>query len=447
MRRLSDERVLTDWQCAGLPAAGWRVGWRGTLAAALAFAAGVLVLGSPPASALPPASRDAAGADRLVDLALPVQKVAVFGRDERSPVPKAYASLGRKIGILYSRRARTLCTAFCVGDDIIATAAHCFFRTAQEPLPAVSDFVFRRDGDAGRRQSPLAGHPTGTKAQFVLAGSMRLSVRPPIEAARDWALARLAEPICRGHTLKLAPMPAAEIGRLAEAGRLFQIAYHRDYASGRLAFARDCQVQHKDNADSWDGVSRDFVDADNLILHTCDTGGASSGSPLLVDAADGPAVVGINVGTYVQSKIALRGGEVVRRYRARDIANTGVNIAAIADKITAFSRAPILETRVRIRSLQTYLRSRAVYRGSLDGTYGPLLRAAIESYERTERLPVTGLATETLLRRLSDSRPAAGPAAAGRLPALSAPPNPTRPQRLHRTQRTTSGAKASSVPD
>jgi protease YdgD len=355
--------------------------------------------------------------------------VAVFGKDERTDLPQSHQSLGQAVGLLYSRRARTLCSAFCVGDDIIATAAHCFFRTAQDPFPAISDFVFRSDSRRGGKQSRLAGQRAATKAQFVLAGSMRLSVRPPIEASRDWALARLDQPICRGHVLRLKPMPSVEISQHAHEGRMFQVAHHRDWHSGRLAFSRGCTVQHKDNTAQWDGIARDFIDAESLILHTCDTGGASSGSPLFVETPGGPVVVGINVGTYVQSKIALRGGSVVRRYRARDIANTGVNIIALADKLGAFSRAPILASRTHIRSLQSQLKSRAVYLGSLDGTYGPKLRAAIESYERTHNLPVTGLATQTLLRRLSDSRAPALPVTTGSLRDDVDIALPIRPQR------------------
>ena len=54
----------------------------------------------------------------------------------------------------------------------------------------------------------------------------------------------------------------------------------------------------------------------------------------------------------------------------------------------------------QLRELQTLLRQRHLFAGAVDGTYGAALRAAIEAYEKTEGLPVTGLATHALLKRL-----------------------------------------------
>ena len=54
------------------------------------------------------------------------------------------------------------------------------------------------------------------------------------------------------------------------------------------------------------------------------------------------------------------------------------------------------------------LKQHQLYAGSIDGSYGAALHAAIEAYERAQQLPVTGLATEALMQRLeADLRPAA----------------------------------------
>ena len=53
--------------------------------------------------------------------------------------------------------------------------------------------------------------------------------------------------------------------------------------------------------------------------------------------------------------------------------------------------------------LQAALKQRQLYDGPLDGTYGTTLRAAIEAYEKAEGMPVTGLATEALLKQLQDT--------------------------------------------
>src|SRR5262245_9438258 len=53
-----------------------------------------------------------------------VQKVAIFGNDDRVPLPAKFKDLQEKIGLLFNLRARTVCTAFCVAKDMIATAGH-----------------------------------------------------------------------------------------------------------------------------------------------------------------------------------------------------------------------------------------------------------------------------------------------------------------------------------
>ena len=50
-----------------------------------------------------------------------------------------------------------------------------------------------------------------------------------------------------------------------------------------------------------------------------------------------------------------------------------------------------------VRRLQDALAARGLYAGPRDGRFGPGLRVAIESFERAARMPVSGLATHTLL--------------------------------------------------
>ena len=86
-------------------------------------------------------------------------------------------------------------------------------------------------------------------------------------------------------------------------------------------------------------------------------------------------MIGINVGTYVQSKVEMKEGEVVRRFKSETVANTGVSAAAFAAKLEAFRRANILSTAAEIRDLQTALKRRQLYDGPVDGTYRPALRS------------------------------------------------------------------------
>lgn len=330
-----------------------------------------------------------------------VQSIAVFGRDDRVALPTALASLESRIGLLYDRRTRSVCTAFCVGERVIATAGHCVFRTSEEKAPPLGGFLFRLRGLKPEASSPIAGTANGGGSQNVLSGAMRINTRPPIDASRDWALLKLSKPICSKGVLRLTRRSPEELMQLANAKRVYQVAYHRDFANWKLAYGAACEVRRDFDKAPWANIARDFTEANHLVLHTCDTGGASSGSPLLTDGAQGPEVVGINVGTYVQSRVLMQNGEVVKRFKADTVANTGVSTSAFAGKLDAFQRAEILARPDDIKQLQLLLASRGLYAAKADGTYGPQLHSAIEAFEREENRPVTGLATVALLQRLS----------------------------------------------
>jgi protease YdgD len=329
--------------------------------------------------------------------------IAVFGSDERSPVPAKYKDIQEKIGLFFNARRRTVCTAFCVASDVVVTAGHCLLGTGAEQPARFSDFWFARHFEGAREQSRVAGYANGTATQHVLLGSHHLSIHPPIDATRDWALIRLARSACSKGVLPVRVLPIDAI--LTEAGALhvFQVAYHRDYLPWRLAYSRPCGVARSFEAAAWRQIERDFTEPEALILHTCDTGGGSSGSPILLDTPEGPQVIGINVGTYEQAKVLMQDGQVKKRLKANTIANTAVASAAFAARLQAFQQAVILSTPAEMRELQGLLARRQLYSGPMDGTYDAALKAAIEAYERAEGLPVTGLATAVLLQSLGGS--------------------------------------------
>ncbi len=245
-----------------------------------------------------------------------VHRVAVFGADDRALLPAEKRTLGRSIGLLYDERSHSVCTAFCVGDDTIATAGHCLFRTEGERPLRLKGVEFRlqpKDGPASI--SRIAGTKHNAEAQHVAAGSQRLRVRPPIDAAQDWALIRLQSPICKGHALPISRQPAEALVKLSAAQRVYQVGYHRDFGDWALVLGQPCAIRRSFDGADWPAIARDFVDAAHVILHTCDTGGASSGSPMLIDGPGGPEVIGINVGTYLQARVLTQRGEVVHRYK------------------------------------------------------------------------------------------------------------------------------------
>jgi protease YdgD len=330
----------------------------------------------------------------------PISPAAVFGTDRRVPLPAQWKDVQDKIGLLFHVRARMVCTAFCVAKDIIATAGHCLYRTLGERPPQLDEFWFGRNYDTVRDFARIAGHGNASVAQNIMSGAMSLSVRPPIDATRDWALVRLARPACSKGVLALSVLGMDEILREAEAKHVFHVSYHRDFTPWKPAYARPCGVARNFEGADWDTIARDFADPAALILHTCATGGASSGSPLLLDTPAGPAVIGMNIGTYLQSKVVMQAGQVMRRMKADTIANTAVNTKSFAEKLELFRQAVILRSGAPMRELQARLRQHHLFAGKEDGNYSAALRSAIEAYEEEQGLPVTGLATQAVLQGL-----------------------------------------------
>jgi protease YdgD len=306
---------------------------------------------------------------------------------------------GGKLGVFSDDGSHSVCTAFCLAPDVVATAAHCLYRTSGEEPLRLSDLSFKLHGAPQRVK--IAGVDSGAPEANVTSGSMRLKVRPPIDATRDWALVRLAQPACTAGVFKISRKPVVDVMKLAEHGHVFNIAYHRDLPKWQPMLNTGCGIKRDFEDADWHTIRRDFSEPDQLLLHTCDTGAASSGSPLLIDGPDGPEVVGINVGTYVQSKVIMLNGEVLHRFKSDDVANTGVNALAFAPAVDAFLAADTLADRRDIRRLQDALAARGLYVGAPDGRFGPMLRAAIEGFERASHMRVTGLATHTLLAILT----------------------------------------------
>jgi len=324
---------------------------------------------------------------------------SIFGADERVPLPNNLQKAGSRLGLFFDSGSHSVCTAFCVAPDVIVTAAHCLYRTSgQQPL-RLNDLSFKLHGAA--QSVKIAGADTGAAEANVSPGSTQLNVHPPIDATRDWALVRLAQRACTAGAFKVKSKPVDEVMRLATSGRVYNLAYHRDLPKWQPMLNGGCDVKRSFDDADWSTIKRDFSNPEQLLLHTCDTGAASSGSPLLIDGADGPEVIGINVGTYVQSKVIMLNGEVLHRFKSDDVANTGVNGLAFSPALDAFLSADTLRTRRDVLRLQDALAARGLYTGPRDGIYGPVLRTAIMTFERASQMHVTGLATRALLQALT----------------------------------------------
>jgi protease YdgD len=246
-----------------------------------------------------------------------------------------------------------LCTAFCVADDMIATASHCLFSHHKNAKLHLADFLFKlQPTDSSRSQyTKLAGNARNLSRQFIIAGTSNLSRKPPIGAARDWALARLEQPSCRGNSLPIARLGHDALVKAAAEHKVFQAAFHTDFGNWDIGYSRDCSIDRNYGSLTWQNIKQHFSEPQALILHSCDTGEASSGSPLLLDAPDGPAVVGINVGTYQQRDVTIRDGKIVSYSKFRTIANTAVASAAFARSVDLLHRAQVITLVGMLRQL------------------------------------------------------------------------------------------------
>ena len=332
--------------------------------------------------------------------------VAVFGTDNRTLLPASLKPFRERLGILFNIRQRTVCTAFCVGPDIIGTAAHCLYKTKGEKPARLADFWFARNYDTVRDYGRIAGYATGGTSQSVLAGSTALSTTPPIDATKDWAFVRLATAVCNKGHFDIKPVPIEQLMRQANAGKIFQLSYHKDFKQWQPAYSGACPVDRTFEKSSWPNTAADFDDPAHLLLHTCDTGGASSGSPILLETPQGPKVVGINVGTYVQSRSITNETQTSEKTTTDTIANTAVAATAFQSHFKVFQNARLLTSAGQMRELQQRLQQRGHYAGAMDGTYGPTLKSAIKSFEGALSLPPTGIASEETLERLRQPVPA-----------------------------------------
>lgn len=329
-----------------------------------------------------------------------LQTVAIFGPDDRIPLPPTLRPLREMLGVLFNVQQRTVCSAFCIAPAIIGTAAHCLYKTKGEKPPRLADFWFARNYDSVRDYSRIAGYETGSAGQQIIAGSVKLSTAPPIDATKDWAFVRLSTPVCSKGAFEIQPLPVEQIIRESRAGRVYQVSYHKDFKQWQPAYSKPCHVERSFPNATWQAIAADFDTPDNLILHTCDTGGASSGSPILLDTDKGPRVIGINVGTYVQSRSIVHEDHVIEKAGTDSVANTAVAASAFANQLAAFRNARILAGSAAIREVQERLKKIGYYNGPIDGTYGPHLKLAIDDYESSMHLPITGLAREELLAHL-----------------------------------------------
>ena len=136
--------------------------------------------------------------------------------------------------------------------------------------------------------------------------------------------------MCSAGGLHFSTLPHTEIEAAASRGDIYQIAVHADLPDVNLRRGGPCPV-HKSLPTADDAtIARDFATPNAIFFHTCDTGGGSSGSPLLIDTTNGPEVVAINVGTYILSRTVTTAGVATGHDISEPIANTAISITPVA---------------------------------------------------------------------------------------------------------------------
>ncbi len=169
----------------------------------------------------------------------------LWGEDTRTPVPARLAYIKEMIGRLVSEAGDGItCTAFCVRDDVVATASHCLFSEDRRGrhLPLSSFHV--QFGDRKRAESStIAGKDEATKQWNVIAGTTHFPTHSPLYNARDWALLKLASPVCRKRRVELAPIAATrELLRLVHRKKVLTIGYMTHSHGIELLYSGDCET-------------------------------------------------------------------------------------------------------------------------------------------------------------------------------------------------------------
>ncbi len=261
------------------------------------------------------------------DIGKLLHKVGVVGKDNRRRLPASLRRSTRpKIGLLYDKRTGSLCTAFCVARNVIATAAHCIYNADNRSAKHYSSYVFRLPGTRSGF-SRLAGYKRNRVARYIIAGTRLMSKNARGYAHQDWALIKLSKNYCK-RKLTLRTSSIDGLVRASRKNRIFQMAFHLDFKHWKQAYSGSCRVSRSFRNASRITLRKNFPGADKMLFHTCDTGVVSSGSPILMKSRGRPVAVAINVGAYQQ----------IQKGKPKTVANTAVPVSRFAKFVRGLSR-------------------------------------------------------------------------------------------------------------
>ena len=338
----------------------------------------------------------------LVAIQAAAAQRGIIGKDDRTMVPAKHRTLARGVGMIFDQRRSHVCTAFCVGVSVIATNAHCipYFRNKnRKELRKINDFVFYllKDGEV-REQTYLQDNPVGDRFvpwMSVLYGraldrsGRRSTTAWLTEQRHDWALAKLARPVCLGRVISFADAAFLRKARNLRRAKVFTIGYHGDKLDGHSRYA-PCRIR------TVSGSGKRVT-----VNHTCDTVSGASGSPIFASTRQGPRVIALVVG-HIRGRRWRRypGGRQVTIARWRT--NVGVLPLAFLDKLERFRVADFVPFDMSISRLQASLIASGYLRGKADNIFGPATRAAIVRVEKKLGLVPLGIPTLSVISHLDE---------------------------------------------
>ncbi len=337
----------------------------------------------------------------------------VLGKDDRIVLPESHGRLAGMIGLLAlpihidGGRKVNYCTAFCVGRDLIATAAHCISAVPDRyPVPELRGAVFRLGYWKAHRVRRRAGVFRGWNSDDdtlirnqIVSGLNGRTVMETRTGGNDWALIRLAQPIC-GRSLPVRGVSRESLRRAGREGRLYIVGMHGDRKLDGLLYSPNCRIIDNHHTRSM----RKAVAGGEVLYYTCDTYKGSSGAPLLMDTPRGPVVVGMNVGTQSHrvGSSSAAGDDGAKGAGKVYVANIGVPAHAFAREARILSRSRVITGKVKVRQLQLLLNRAGYAAGPADGILGHRTRQAILEFRRRNGLMPVATATPYMLRLLAE---------------------------------------------
>ena len=329
--------------------------------------------------------------------------IGVRGRDSRTKVPRKLADYAQGIGIIYERRSRVGCTAFCVGSNVIATNAHCLIASSSTRRRIdLNKVKFVLPARSKRRKLPWASLVIADPKQAHLSIYSGFGQGAHHQFQKDWAFALIKKPICKGHALDLGSLPDRTLASRAKSGKVFLIGFHGDKKMTQRWLSPDCGVKPINHSSRFLVSQKNrAAAARDLVMHTCDMFKGASGSPIFVETRAGAQVVAINAGVigYRRYRVSRATG------RRKTISSRQINVAVRARAFRAglkrYLAEEILADPGAYKQLQALLQRAGFYNGAIDGEIGPKTRDGITRYERANGLARLGLPTDRLLLQLA----------------------------------------------